>query len=118
MRILVDEDLVSDELMARLRKAGHHVESPRKGALDPAVWIYAQEHALLLLTRNGPDFLDLAAVDPRHHGALFVHGERDETKNMLPSEIAAAVAFVREIHGDDLAGQIVILNAWRRSRTT
>lgn len=117
MRILVDEDLASADLMARLRKAGHHIESPRKGTLDPEVWNHAQAQAFVLLTRNGPDFVDLVA-DGRHHGALLVYGERDETHNMLPSEIAAAIASVREIHGDDLAGRIVILNAWRRSPGT
>lgn len=119
MRLLVDEDLASEELVARLRKAGHYVETPTRGALDPAVWRYAQECSLALLTRNGPDFLELAARMPGHYGLLVVYGERERSKSMTPGEIAAAIDLVGETFGDGLGDRALLLNEWRRQgRTT
>lgn len=118
MRLLVDEDIASHELMARLKKAGHHVEVRKKGAVDAAVWRYAWERGLAMLTANPPDFEMLAEKTPDHHGLLVVYGERSPLKQMRAAEIAAAIEFVREVHGDDVAGLRFVLNEWRRSRTS
>lgn len=115
MRLLVDEDLASDELMARLRRAGHHVETPEKGVLDPFVWRHAQEAGLAVVTGNPDDFLALATRTPRHHGVLLVYGERDPVTQMRAAEISGAIDLVRETLGDDLTGEHVVLNEWRRS---
>ncbi len=117
MRILVDEDLASDELMARLRKAGHQFETFPRGTLDPAVWRHAQEHALVLLTRNAADFIEPALATPQHPGMLMVYGERENAKSMTPVEIADAIEFIREVHGESLIGERVLLNVWRRPRS-
>ncbi len=114
MRLLVDENLDSAELMARLREAGHHVETPEKGMLDLDVWRYAQEHGLVLLTADPPEFESLASAT-RHHGLFVVYGERAPAKQMRAAAIASAIERVRDVYGDDLSGRRVSLNEWRRS---
>lgn len=114
MRILVDENLESDDLMARLRRAGHHVESREKGTDDPPIWQYAQEHGLVVLTANPPDFEALAKATPSHRGLLVVYGEGVPRKQLRPTDIAEAVEYVREILGEKLEGHVLTLNAWRR----
>ena len=114
MRLLLDENLDSAELMARLRQAGHHVETREKGTLDAEVWAYAQQHALAVLTANPPDFETLATGRDDHHGLLLVYGDRNPVKQMPTAEIARAIAFVEEVHGAGLQGLRVNLNEWRR----
>lgn len=100
--------------MARLKEAGHHVERAEKGTLDAAVWRHAQEAALAVMTGNADDFIALADQTPGHHGLLLVYGEHDPLKQMRAADIAAALEFLREFHGDALRGQRVALNLWRR----
>jgi len=113
VRLLVDEDLASDELMARLRTAGHHVETTEKGVLDAAVWRYAQETELTVLTGNAGDFMAEAQRTPDHHGLLVVYGERDPVKRMRAADIAGAVEHVREVCGEVLRGARLALDEWR-----
>lgn len=114
MRLLVDEDTVSDDLMSRLRKAGHHVERTEKGTLDPEVWAYAQQTGLILVTGNVDDFIPLAERTPDHHGILAHYGERDPLKQMRAADIAAAIENVRAVYGETITGRRLVLNAWRR----
>ncbi len=116
MRLLVDEDTASDELMARLRKAGHHVEKSAKGVLDPTVWAYAQREERIVVTGNPDDFIPRADSAPDHHGLLVVYGERDPIKQMQPVDIATAIENVRGVFGETLRGARLTLNEWRRSR--
>lgn len=118
MRLLVDEDTASDELMARLRKAGHHLETTQKGALDPVVWQRAQEAELTVVSGNPDHFIALAERTPDHHGLLVVYGEREPIKQMRAADIAAAIQHVRETYGDTLRGVRLTLNEWRRSPTS
>lgn len=113
MRILVDENLESADLLSRLRRAGHHVETVRKGSIDPEIWRYARSHRLAVLTANARDFLSLAEDEPRHDGLLLVYGERDPHQRMDASAIAAAVERVRVAHGDAVERRIVVVNEWR-----
>lgn len=116
MRLLVDEDLASAESMARLRRAGHHVETTEKGVLDPAVWQHAQEAGLTLVTGNADDFIAHADRTPDHQGLLAMHGERDPLKQMRAADIVAAIEQVRDVYGDTLRGTRLNLNEWRSSR--
>ena len=68
--------------MARLRKAGHHVETPARGMLDEEVWRYAQAQRLALLTADPIAFEALSVESQRHSGLLVVYGERDRLKQM------------------------------------
>jgi len=116
VRLLVDENLASHDLMARLRKAGHHVETPARGMLDEEVWRYAQAQRLALLTADPIAFEALSVESQRHSGLLVVYGERDRLKQMRAADVAGAIAHVREVHGDDLAARRFVLNEWRRGR--
>lgn len=114
MRILVDEDLASHELMARLRKAGHQIETPERGTTDAVVRDYAQRRGLVLLTRNASDFIELAARARAHHGVLVVYDEPEPARNMTPTEIAAAMELVQKTLGEKLKDRTLALNTWRR----
>lgn len=118
MRLLVDEDTASDELMSRLKKAGHDVEETTKGLLDAAVWAYAQREARILVTGNPDDLIVLADRTPDHHGLLSHYGDRDPVKQMRAAELAAAIEHVREVYGETLRGTRLNLNEWRRPRTS
>lgn len=112
MRLLVDEDTASAESMARLTKAGHHVETTEKGTLDGVVWQHAQVAALIVLTGNPDDFIALAARTPGHHGLLVMYGEHDPIKQMRAVDIADAIAHVNEVYGETLRGARLTLNEW------
>lgn len=119
MQLLVDEDLRSGALMARLREAGHQLETLPTGTPDEDIWPYAQDHELIVVTGNPDDFKAEAARTPNHHGLLIVHGEHERQKNMSDAEIAAAIDYVREGYGEALPpGTQINLNEWRRSRAT
>lgn len=117
MRLLVDEDTALAELMARLRKAGHHVEASEKGALDEAVWQRGQAERCAVLTGDPEGFVPLSESTPEHHGLLVVYGERDPVRQMRAVDIAEAIEHVREVYGDTLRGVRLTLNEWRRSRS-
>jgi len=112
----VDEDCESRHLLALLRRDGHDVvgarESGHSGGSDETVLSTASEGHRALLTRNAADLLDLHAKGTQHGGILVIYQERDPAKSMTASEIAAAVLRV-ERAGFDIAGQFVVLNAWR-----
>ncbi|MGH2378993.1 MAG: DUF5615 family PIN-like protein [Candidatus Limnocylindria bacterium] len=118
MRLLVDEDTASDDLMSRLRKAGHHVERTLTGTLDSAVWTYAQEAERIVVTGNADDFIPLAERTLDHHGLLTHYGERDPVQQMRANDIATAIENIRDVYGDRLRGVRLTLNEWRRSRAT
>lgn len=117
MRLLIDENLASHELKARLTKAGHYVEIRQKGTEDPPTWRYAQEHSFVVLTANAPDFETLARTTPEHRGLLAVYGERNPPRQMRAADIAAAIEYLGEVLGEDLMGRRLVLNEWRRPRT-
>lgn len=105
--------------MARLRKAGHQLETLPTGTPDEDIWRYAQEHDAIVLTGNPDDFKVEAARTPAHHGLLIVHGESERQKNMSDAQIAVAVEYVREVDGETLPpGTQLNLNEWRHARTT
>ena len=114
MRLVVDENLASADLLARLRKAGHDAETLHKGASDLDVWALAQDERRALVTANPADFDSLATATPRHHGLLLVYRDPEPAKRMGASDIAVAIERVQEIHGDAVAGKRIVLNEWRR----
>ena len=61
MRLCVDEDLASKEMLGRLRRAGHEIVPLTKGLPDVDVWNLAQRHDAPLMTMNASDFIGLAS---------------------------------------------------------
>jgi len=72
MNLYLDDDSVKGALVARLRKAGHHVVVPADaylaGAADTRHFLHAVRHGLVLLTKNHDDFEDLHLLIQATHG--------------------------------------------------
>jgi len=114
VRLVVDENLASAELLARLGKAGHDAETLHKGASDLDVWALAQAERRALVAANPADFDSLASATPGHHGLLLLYRDPEPAKRMRASGIAVAIERVQEIHEDAVAGKRIVLNEWRR----
>ena len=112
MRIYVDEDTASDQLIARLRSAGHTVLGPLRGTADARCWHHAQTERAVVLTTNARDFVALAESGA-HHGLLLVHRENDPTRDMTARAIATAVDRVAEAYPAGISDQILALNVFR-----
>ncbi len=113
MRLYVDEDVASHELLRRLSAAGHDVIPTVRGASDAAAWSLAQERQAVLLTMNARDFELLAAATPGHHGLLLVKRTGDVSQDMRAADIAAAVGNVERTYGEAKRGQVLVLNQSR-----
>lgn len=112
MRLYVDEDTASLQLIARLRTAGHVVFEPLRGVSDVRCWRHAQAERAVVITTNARDFAALAATGA-HRGLLLVYRENDPTRDMTAKDIAAAVDLVVETYPDGIANQILTLNGFR-----
>jgi predicted nuclease of predicted toxin-antitoxin system len=120
MRILIDENLSSPRLAARLQAQGHSpILASNVGLLsvtDPRVLIFAVTQALPVLTRDSEDFEDLhdlvVVVGGRHPGILIVRFDDDPRNNLTERGIATAVSKL-ESSGVPIRDQIHVLNQWR-----
>jgi predicted nuclease of predicted toxin-antitoxin system len=94
LRLLVDECASAEQLIRRLRDAGHDVVTSIDllgiGASDGAVFDLAKRERRAILTYDCADFLALHAGDPKHHGVLLIY-EDGNGRDMTFAEIAAAV---------------------------
>ena len=102
--------------MRLLREAGHDVLTAEAAGLnsmaDAEVLAVAIREGRVLLTRNCADFLALHEATDNHPGILAVYQDSDPSKNMRYADIARAIANV-EASGLPLAGEFIVLNAWR-----
>jgi predicted nuclease of predicted toxin-antitoxin system len=120
MRIALDDDSASRQLLAILRKGGHDVVTPTdlgiRGAPDPVHLTRAIQDARVLLTRNARDFSllhDLVhASGGSHPGIMLVHLENDPTRDLTPRGIATAIANLQS-SGFAVSGDLHVLNHWR-----
>lgn len=112
MRLYIDEDLASKELVARLTRNGHDLVPTVRGASDSVAWARAQEESAAVVTANVRDFVALGR-EASHHGLLLLYREADPTKNLTIAEVAAAVEHVQAALGPELNGQVVALNHYR-----
>lgn len=75
MKLLIDENL-SPALVQRLAGAGvpavHVAHCGLSGATDPAVWRYAFDHDLVVVTSNAGDFMRLAEGVELHPGLIVL----------------------------------------------
>ena len=112
MRLYVDEDSASLQLLARLRAAGHVVIEPLRGLSDARCWRHAQTDRAVVLTTNARDFVALASTGA-HYGLLLVYRENDRTRDMTAKDIAAAVDRIAETYPEGISDQILTLNGFR-----
>lgn len=120
MNIYLDDDTAARRLVTLLSNAGHVVVVPAdvdlSGAPDTRHFIYAMQQALVLMTRNHDDFLDLHEVVQTAHGThpgiLIVRFDNDPTRDMTPRHIVTAISRL-ESATVPLENRVYILNHWR-----
>ncbi len=120
MKLLIDENTGSDEIVARLKAKGHEpvtaADARLLSAKDPRVLAWAIEHRLPVLTRDYDDFTALhdliEAAGGHHWGILVVRFDGDPSNDLKPRASVAAIGTL-EAAAVPIAGQIHILNHWR-----
>lgn len=111
MRVLVDEDLASRELIARLTSAfPGEVLSPDREATDEEVWRRAQAEGAAILTGNVVDFVRLAHERPAHRGLLLVYRRNDRTTDLRAAGIAEGVVAIASRFPDGIDGLVLAVN--------
>jgi predicted nuclease of predicted toxin-antitoxin system len=119
VRILVDEDLASRELVRRLKEglAESDVLEPEYGASDLQVWQRAQAEKAAMLTGNVVDFVRLAGQHLDHYGLLLVYRLNDREKDLRAADIAAGVLAIRASHGDEIRSLVLAVNDFARDQS-
>jgi len=124
LTIYSDDNIDDDELIARLRKAGYRVVSPRQvgtsGCKDLEHLAYAAKHGYVLLTEDAKEFTEKwhrqwLEEGHSHSGILVIHHERDVSKNMTYDDIIRAIDNI-VASGVSLANEVYSLNQWRYRR--
>jgi predicted nuclease of predicted toxin-antitoxin system len=120
MHLYLDDDTADRRLVALLTHAVHVVVVPASvqlsGAPDTRHFIHAMRQALVLVTRNHDDFLDLHEVVQEAHGThpgiLIIRFDNDPRRDMTPRHSVTAIARL-DSAGVPLENQVYILKHWR-----
>ncbi len=120
MKLYVDEDLQSRELVQSLRKAGHDVQTPLEldlmGNSDAVQFTHAIRVSRVCLTRNHHDFEDLHYLVTQsggsHPGVLSVRQNNDRRRDMRPGQIVNAIKNHESVLSS-VTNHLVSLNDWR-----
>lgn len=111
MRLLVDEDLASRELLARLELVlPGMVSRPVPGMPDDEVWRRAQLAGAAVLTGNVVDFLTIVGAGLDHHGLMLVYRTNDPSRDLHAADIAVGVSIIAAAHPDGIRGSILVIN--------
>ena len=112
--LLVDESVDSHRLRRLLASAGRLVtlllDVGLAGAHDSAIFAYAQQRGLTIITKNPGDFRRLHG--PHHAGILIVCADNDPTRDMSDAEIVQAITNLLAT-GLPIAGEVHTLNHGR-----
>lgn len=120
LSLYLDDCADDDILAALLRRAGHHLHTPRSagtsGVSDEEHLAYAARHGYTLLTKDPADFLDLhhhwRAMARTHSGILLVYEEKEVSKNMSRAQIVLSIDHLTA-SGIPIVNEIHTLNHWR-----
>jgi len=120
MNIYLDDCMDDNELIQRLRQAGHTVVSPREastvGMADRGHLEYAARHHCTLLTKNCDDFQELhmqwRCTGHAHSGIFLVYQDNNPNKDMNLTDIVRAIGNLI-MAGLPIADELQILNHWR-----
>jgi hypothetical protein len=116
LKIYLDDCASAKELVARLRAAGHQVQTPAEAStagIEDALHLqHAAREGYVLLTRDADDFAALHAQSQEHAGILAVCQDNDPNRDMTYAEIVRAIANL-EAARVAVAKAYHVLNAWR-----
>ena len=119
LHLYLDDCANSDLLALALRQAGRTVVRPgdvgTAWKADLVHFRYAQQHSLVLVTKNPGDFLALHRQDQNHGGIFAIYQDNNVSKDMTDADVVAAIANIEDAvqHGYQIAGEFHNLNAWR-----
>lgn len=120
MRLYLDEDIASRELVNVLSAAGHDVSRPQDVGLtgrdDPIQLTHAIANDRILLSRNHNDFEDLHDLvlqsGGSHPGIIIVRRENNPRRDLKSRGIRSALAKLAS-SGIPLVGAYTVLNHYR-----
>ena len=120
MKLNLDDDIASGQMVQTLRRAGHDVRTPADaglmGAPDPVHFRRAVREGRTILSRNYDDFEDLHLLileaQGHHAGVLVVRRDNDPRRNMKPPDVVRALRNL-EMAGVPIADECLTLNQWQ-----
>jgi predicted nuclease of predicted toxin-antitoxin system len=115
VRLCLDENIRSRELVSRLLVMGHEVVEADLGISDAEVWEFAHRNHAVVVTGNAVDFVPLAKASGHHAGLLLVYRDNDPRRDMATADIATAINNVDAGYGGVIVELILVLNQFRRS---
>ena len=119
MRLYLDDDCASLQLLRTLRSAGHDVESPRDagtvGKPDAVHLIHCITNRRIVISRDHGDFellhVLVRASGGQHPGILVIR-EDNSRRDMTPPQIARAIGKLVAAAAPT-TNEYIILNQWR-----
>jgi predicted nuclease of predicted toxin-antitoxin system len=115
VRLLLDENCSRRRLLARLRAAGHTVETVLaalgSGTTDAAVLDYAARKKSAIITKDTDDFQSVVAGQKRHPGLLLIY-EETARPSLSYEAIVRAVGNVEAIY-PRMDGRVISLNEFQ-----
>jgi hypothetical protein len=120
MRLYLDEDVESRELIRALTKAGHDVNTPLSvqmlGESDVAQLTYAVREDRVCVTANYNDFKELHDLvlqcGGTHPGIFTLRSDNDRRRDMKPGQIVSAIKNLVTILSS-VRDHVICLNEWR-----
>lgn len=112
MRVLIDENCSAREFVARLRSAGHDVETTIStlgaSASDVDIAAYAIELNRCIITKDVGDFRSLFSAGKDHTGLMLIYEGRGEMA-ATPTALVRAVNNVAATY-PSLRSFVIVLN--------
>jgi predicted nuclease of predicted toxin-antitoxin system len=120
MRLYLDEDVASRELIRVLTDAGHDVATPRDvdlmGESDVLQLTQAVRDDRVCVTKNASDFEqlhDLVILCGGSHPGIFVlRSDSDRRRDMKAGHVVAAIENIAAILSS-VQNRVICLNEWR-----
>src|SRR5687767_1689364 len=120
MRLYLDEDIASRELVRALAKAGHDIMTPLgvdlMGRSDTVQMAHAVSDKRICLTMNAHDFEDLhdliIVCQGSHPGIFTVRSDNDRRRDMKPGHVVTAIKNVMDTISS-VQNHLICLNEWR-----
>jgi len=120
MRLYLDEDMESHELVRALTKAGHDVTTPvgmqLRGESDAAQLTYAVREDRVCITANYNDYEELHDLilqcGGSHPGVLTLRGDGNRRRDMRPGQIVKAIKNMESVLSS-VRDHVICLNDWR-----